>query len=31
LNRSMPIGNLTGISEEERDIIGRWYQSLGER
>ncbi|MDH3273444.1 MAG: urate hydroxylase PuuD [Gammaproteobacteria bacterium] len=31
LNRSMPIGNLTGISEEERNIIGRWYQSLGER
>jgi len=27
----MPIGNLTGISEEERNIIGRWYQSLGER
>ena len=31
LNRSMPIGNLTGISEEERNIIGRWYQSVGER
>ena len=31
LNRSMPIGNLTGISEEERNIVGRWYQSLGER
>ena len=30
LNRSMPIGNLTGISEEERNIIGRWYQSVGE-
>jgi len=31
LNRSMPIGNLTGISEEERDIIDRWYRSIGER
>ena len=31
LNRSMPIGNLTGISEEERDIIDRWYRSVGER
>jgi uncharacterized membrane protein len=30
LNRSMPIGNLTGISEEERNIIDRWYQSVGE-
>jgi uncharacterized membrane protein len=31
LNRSMPIGNLTGISEEERNIIDRWYRSIGER
>jgi len=31
VTRAMPIGNLTGISEEERDIIGRWYQSVGER
>ncbi len=29
LNRSMPIGNLTGISEEERDVIGRWFESGG--
>jgi uncharacterized membrane protein len=31
VTRAMPIGNLTGISEEERNIIGRWYQSVGER
>ncbi len=30
VTRAMPIGNLTGISEEERNIIGRWYQSVGE-
>jgi uncharacterized membrane protein len=28
VTRVMPIGNLTGISEEERDILGRWYQSV---
>ena len=27
VTRVMPIGNLTGITEEEREIIGRWYQS----
>jgi len=27
VTRVMPIGNLTGISEEERDILDRWYQS----
>ncbi len=31
VTRVMPIGNLTGISEEERDIIARWYQSVGKR
>ncbi len=28
ITRVMPIGNLTGISEEERDVIDRWYQSV---
>ena len=26
--RVMPIGNLTGITEEERDVLDRWYQSV---
>jgi len=26
--RVMPIGNLTGMTDEERDIVDRWYQSL---
>jgi len=30
VTRVMPIGNLTGISEDERDIIDRWYQAVGE-
>ena len=25
----MPIGNLTGMIEEERQLLGRWYQSVG--
>ena len=29
VTRVMPIGNLTGISEDERDVIHRWYGSLG--
>lgn len=29
VTRVMPIGNLTGISEEERGIIDRWYRSMG--
>jgi uncharacterized membrane protein len=24
----MPIGNLTGISEDERSVIATWYQSV---
>ena len=28
VTRAMPIGNLTGISDAERDLIDRWYQSL---
>ena len=31
VTRAMPIGNLTGISDAERDLIDRWYQSLGDR
>lgn len=26
--RVMPIGNLTGMTDEERDILDRWYQDL---
>lgn len=29
VTRVMPIGNLTGISEEERALIDRWYQTMG--
>jgi len=29
VTRVMPIGNLTGISEAERDLIDRWYQAVG--
>jgi len=28
VTRAMPIGNLTGITKEERDLIARWYQRL---
>ncbi len=28
--RAMPIGNLTNISEAERDIIDRWYRAIRE-
>ncbi|MDH3453317.1 MAG: urate hydroxylase PuuD [Gammaproteobacteria bacterium] len=30
VTRVMPIGNLTGISEAERDLLDRWYQSSTE-
>jgi uncharacterized membrane protein len=26
----MPIGNLTSITEEERDLIDRWYRGGAE-
>ncbi len=26
--RAMPIGNLTGMTEEERAVVDRWFQSL---
>jgi uncharacterized membrane protein len=29
ITRAMPIGNLTGITDEERQLIDRWYRSLG--
>jgi len=29
VTKVMPIGNLTGITEEERQLIDRWYQGLG--
>ena len=28
VTRAMPIGNLTGISEEERGLIDAWYQGM---
>ncbi len=31
ITRVMPIGNLTNISEEERDIIDRWYMASESR
>ena len=27
VTRVMPIGNLTAMTDEERDIIDQWYQS----
>jgi uncharacterized membrane protein len=27
--KSMPLGNLTGMTEEEREVIGRWCQQEG--
>jgi uncharacterized membrane protein len=31
VTRVMPIGNLTAMTEAERDIIARWYMTLQER
>ena len=31
VTRIMPIGNLTGMSDEERELIDRWYRSGGGR
>jgi uncharacterized membrane protein len=28
VTRVMPIGNLTAMTDEERQIIDRWYQDL---
>ncbi len=28
VTRAMPIGNLTGISDEERGVIAQWFESL---
>jgi len=28
LTKVMPIGNLTGMKDEERDLLGRWFQQL---
>lgn len=27
VTRAMPLGNLTGMTEEERDLIAKWYQA----
>lgn len=27
VTRAMPIGNLTGMTDDERDVIARWYQA----
>jgi uncharacterized membrane protein len=29
--RTMPLGNLTGMTDEERDLLARWYAGLGEK
>ena len=29
LTKTMPIGNLTKITEQERDLISQWYLSSG--
>ncbi|MFT5656043.1 MAG: putative membrane protein, partial [Arenicella sp.] len=26
--KAMPIGNLTGMTEQERQLIGQWYQQI---
>ena len=31
LTRVMPIGNLTSITEEERELIDRWYRAMEEQ
>ena len=31
VTRVMPIGNLTGMTDDERAVIDRWYRSMGER
>ena len=31
VTRTMPIGNLTGMTDEERDLLARWYAGLGEK
>jgi len=28
VTKVMPIGNLTGMTEEERELVGRWFQQL---
>jgi len=30
ISRAMPIGNLTGMTEEERVLVDRWYRDLGQ-
>jgi len=30
VTRAMPIGNLTGISDEERAVVSAWYRGLGQ-
>jgi uncharacterized membrane protein len=30
VTRAMPIGNLTQITDAERDLVDRWFQSLGQ-
>jgi uncharacterized membrane protein len=31
VTRIMPIGNLTGMTDAERELIDRWYRSIGEQ
>jgi uncharacterized membrane protein len=30
VTRVMPIGNLTAMTDEERQIINQWYRTLGD-
>ena len=30
VTRTMPLGNLTRMTAEERDLLARWYAGLGE-
>ena len=29
VTRTMPLGNLTGMTDEERDLLARWYAGVG--
>jgi uncharacterized membrane protein len=31
VTRIMPLGNLTGMTEEEREVLARWYAGLGQQ
>ena len=31
VTRIMPLGNLTGMSDEEREVLARWYAGMGQQ